>query len=131
MYAVTTQDRCATPPRSPTIRGSAVLTIRLSSMASRMASSSPGRMIITSRGGRNCPPDPSAEAAAPEPPCCPFTPGPVVSDTLYLPTRLRAPCEAPPSLVAPSSLLSPGTAGAPWLAGARPRHDRLCYLPAG
>ncbi len=57
MYAVTTQDRCATPPRSPTIRGSAVLTIRLSSMASKIASSSPGSTIITSRGARNCPPE--------------------------------------------------------------------------
>src|SRR4249920_2506938 len=62
MYAVTTQDKCATPPRSPTIRGSAVLTMRLSSMASRIAISSPGRMIITSRGGRNWPPAPLALA---------------------------------------------------------------------
>src|SRR5579859_3064846 len=49
MYAVTTQDRCATPPRSPTIRGSAVPTMRLSSIASSIASSSPGSTIMTSR----------------------------------------------------------------------------------
>lgn len=34
VYAVTTQDRCSSPPRSPTMVGMAVPTIRLSSMAS-------------------------------------------------------------------------------------------------
>ena len=48
-YAVTTQDRWVTPPRSPTILGSAVETTSWSSMASMIASSSPGRMISTSR----------------------------------------------------------------------------------
>ena len=45
---------------------------------------------------------------------------------LYLPARLRAPLDPPPSFVAPSSLLSPVGGGALWLAGessvpARPR----------
>ncbi len=55
-YAVTTQDRWVTPPRSPTIRGSAVETTNWSSMASMIASSSPGRMMRTSR----CTPERSA-----------------------------------------------------------------------
>jgi len=42
VYAVTTQDRWDKPPSSPTIRGIAVATIMLSSMASRIASMSPG-----------------------------------------------------------------------------------------
>src|ERR1700684_789848 len=65
MYAVTTQDRWPPPPRSPTIRGSAVLTMRLSSIASRIAISSPGSTIMTSRCERKCPPPPGAP--------CPFT----------------------------------------------------------
>jgi hypothetical protein len=36
-YPVTTQDRWASPPSSPTIVGIAVPTIRLSSMASKIA----------------------------------------------------------------------------------------------
>src|SRR5580693_3296222 len=48
-YAVTTQDRCATPPRLPTMRGSAVPTMSWSSMASMMARSSPGSTTSTSR----------------------------------------------------------------------------------
>src|ERR1700759_4197558 len=83
MYAVTTQDRCATPPRSPTIRGSAVLTMRLSSMASKMAISRPGKMIITWRGGRNAPPAAGALVTAPVPPDAgppgPFPPGSVAA----------------------------------------------------
>ena len=48
-YAVTTQDRCATPPRLPTMRGSAVPTMSWSSMASMMARSRPGSTTSTSR----------------------------------------------------------------------------------
>ena len=48
-YAVTTQDRWATPPRSPTMRGSAVPTMSWSSMASMMASSRPGSTTRISR----------------------------------------------------------------------------------
>ena len=48
-YAVTTQDRWDSPCRSPTIRGMAVLTIMLSSMASIIASISAGRTARTSR----------------------------------------------------------------------------------
>ena len=69
MYAVTTQDRCETPPRSPTIRGSAVLTTSWSSMASTIVRIRPGSTIITCRWVRYpptapAPPDPPAPAAS-------------------------------------------------------------------
>ncbi len=48
-YAVTTQDRCERPPRSRTIVGIAVPTMKLSSMASMNASISPGSTTMTSR----------------------------------------------------------------------------------
>ena len=49
VYAVTTQDRCSTPPSSPTIRGMAVPTTMLSSWASSIAMIKPGRTINTPR----------------------------------------------------------------------------------
>ncbi len=48
-YAVTTHDRCARPPSSPTMRGIAVPTMKLSNIASIIAISSPGRTTSTSR----------------------------------------------------------------------------------
>ena len=48
-YAVTTQVKWLSPPNSPTIRGSAVLTIMLSSIASIIAIISPNsttRMLL-------------------------------------------------------------------------------------
>src|SRR5262245_3329338 len=48
-YAVTTQDRCESPPRSLTIVGIAVPTMKLSSMASMNASMRPGSTTMTSR----------------------------------------------------------------------------------
>ena len=44
-YAVTTQVKWLRPPNSPTIRGNAVLTIMLSSIASIIAIMRPARMI--------------------------------------------------------------------------------------
>src|SRR6516162_3928414 len=63
-YEVTTQDRCVTPPRSPTILGSAVETTSWSSMASMIASSSPGRMMSTSRRTPELSAPPRGAAAA-------------------------------------------------------------------
>ena len=48
-YAVTTQERCDRPPRSRTIVGIAVPTMKLSSIARRKASSSAGSTYMTSR----------------------------------------------------------------------------------
>ena len=45
MNAVTTHERCARPPRSLTIRGSAVLTMFWSSEASVSASISPAKTV--------------------------------------------------------------------------------------
>src|SRR6185436_11991752 len=61
---------------------SAVLTIRLSSMASRIAISSPGSTMSTSRGARNCPFAP----ADPAPPC-PARPDPVPAPPVGSATR--------------------------------------------
>src|SRR3954469_20633103 len=51
-YAVTTHDRCARPPRSPTIVGSAVETIVWSSDASSITSSSAPKIRRTRWAGR-------------------------------------------------------------------------------
>lgn len=50
VYAVTTQDRCSSPPSSPTMVGIAVPTIMLSSMASSIAIISASRTTRTLRG---------------------------------------------------------------------------------
>src|SRR5580692_9256145 len=81
-------------------------------MASRMASSSPGRTIITSRCARNCPPPgpwPFMAAGAPAPPC-PFIPGPDASATCS-PSSAAAgfPSAFPSAPVCFPSAISPAT----------------------
>src|SRR5256885_13290356 len=52
-YAVTTHDRCCSPPRSPTIVGSAVDTIVWSSDASRITIISAPKITRTRSAGRS------------------------------------------------------------------------------
>src|SRR5271165_2166400 len=51
MNAVTTHEICAMPPRSPTMRGRAVLTMFWSSAASTIASSAPAITVFSRTGG--------------------------------------------------------------------------------
>ena len=82
MYAVTTQDRCDTPPRSPTILGSAVLTTSWSSIARTIVKIRPGSTIMTCRWVRYPPPSPIPPTDPPSPAAA-GAPAPVDSLTFH------------------------------------------------